>query len=271
MWVACALIAVAVDLGLREARSRADAAGYTRVDPRRLDLRGTQGWVVPGWEELLATRLARHGAVSTLDRRGLDGLVEELRGLAFVAWAGPARVLWPDGLEIELELREPVACLRSGGLFLPVAADGVVLPGAFSRPPDSPRGYLPVIGQGELADALPGDVLSEEAHLDALSVAASLLEHLPPEVNRQLGPVVVDAGRARRADVGEPGTRLLLEDRRLVIFGRPPSARAPGELPAALKWSHLARGIAALAAGNDWDLIDVRWDRPELRRRGGGG
>lgn len=269
-WIACAILAVALDLGLREARSRVLSSGFTTIDTRRLALAGAATWVVPGWDELLAARLTQLGPVSTLDPGGLETLVAELGSLPFVAAVGEARVLWPDGLQIELELREPVACLRSGGLFLPISADGVVLPGAFSRPPDSPRGYLPVIGQGELEGALPGDQLGSPRHLDALSVAGSLLEHLPPEINRRLGPVVVDAQHAERAGVAEAGTRLLLQDRRLVIFGRPPSARAPGELPAALKWSHLARGVASLAAGSDWDLLDVRWDRAELRPRGQG-
>lgn len=267
VWVVCALLAVAIDLGVRETRGRVIASGFTSIDARCIDLRGITTWVVPGWEELLAARLARLGPVSTLDADGLAALGEEVARLPFVASVGTPRVIWPDGLELDIELREPVACLRSGGLFYPVAVDGVVLPGAFSRPPDSPRGFLPVIGQGELEGARPGDQLAAPHLLDALSVAESLLQHLAPESNRRLGPIVVDATRAAEADAAEPGTRLLLEERRLVLFGRPPSARAPGELPAALKWSHLARGAASLAAGQDWDLLDVRWDRAEVRRR----
>lgn len=271
VWVVCALGAVALDLGLREIRGRVLASGYTTVDARRVGLEGATTWIVPGWEELLAARLARLGPISTLDAEGLELLRAEVEALPFVRAVGASQVVWPDGLELELDLREPIACLRSGGLFLPVSADGVVLPGTFSRPPDSPRGYLPVIGLGELEGAGPGDRFELPHHLDALSVAHSLLEHLPADVNRRLGPVVIDSTRAAQAGVDEPGTRLLLEDRRLVLFGRPPSARAAGELPAALKWSHLARGVAALAAGRDWDLLDVRWDRAELRARGNGG
>lgn len=264
----CALAVVALDLSVREVRGRVVASGYTTIDARRVGLEGTPGWVVPGWEELLAARLAYLGPISTLDERGVEALASEVEALPFVRSVGTPRVIWPDGLELELELRDPVACVRSGGLFLPVAADGMVLPGSFSRPPDSPRGYLPVVGLGELEGAGPGDRLELEHHLDALSVAESLLQHLPADVNRRMGPVVIDTARAAEASVSEPGTRLLLEDRRLVLFGRPPAQRAAGELPAALKWSHLARGIAELVAGRDWDLLDVRWDRAELRARG---
>lgn len=270
VWVLCALAVVALDLGVREVRGRVVASGYTTIDARRIGLEGSSGWIVPGWEELIAARMARLGPISTLDERGIGALASQVEGLSFVRSVGTPRVLWPDGLELELELRDPVACVRSGGLFLPVAADGVVLHGSFSRPPDSPRGYLPVVGLGELEGAGPGDPLDLPHHLDALSVAESLLAHLPAEVNRRMGPVVIDTERAAEADVQEPGTRLLLEDRRLVLFGRPPSHRAAGELPAALKWSHLARGIAELSAGRDWDLLDVRWDRAELRARGSG-
>ena len=114
-------------------------------------------------------------------------------------------------------------------------------------------------------------VLTEERHLDALSVAVSLVAHLTREESRFLGPVLIDAELARASSVDEPGTRLLLEDRRLVFFGRAPREERPGELPEAHKWAHLRRAIGALGEGADWDLLDVRWDRGRIRYRDSAG
>lgn len=254
-----------------------EAAGYSVVDPRRVafDLPAGDAGLPPGWEAIVAAKLARLGELSTLDEDLLDEVRAELETLPFVREVGEARVLWPDGISVPVRLREPVACICLGEDYLPVASDGVVLPGYWSSPPDFGRGLLPVIGPLDDAfrQARPGDVLDEPRHLDALSVAVSMREHLSLATLGDLGPVLIDASRADEAAVDVPGTILLLEEHRKVYFGRPPSAGAPGELPEAQKWAHLARAVDLLdpdapAGGpDDWDLVDVRWDGATLRPR----
>ena len=94
-------------------------------------------------------------------------------------------------------------------------------------------------------------------------------EHLSPGDLDALGPILIDSDRAHLASVEEPGTRLLLEDRRSVLFGRTPRAGAAGELPEETKWGHLIRALGYLSQEDpiDWDMVDVRWDVPSLRRR----
>ncbi len=260
--------------------TRAADAGFARIDPRRVSLEmpaGTAG-LPSSWREVVAARLARLGSRPADDAGLLEEVRAELADLAFVREVGEARVLWPDGLEVAVRLREPVACLCAGEDYLPVSADGVVLPGRYPAPPDLGRGLLPVLGpvDGTLRQARPGDALLQERHLDALSVAVSMREHLSLASLELLGPVVVDAERARRAAVDEPGTVLLLEEHRVVLFGRTPRQDAPGELPEAVKWAHLVRALERLearavdageAGAADWDLLDLRWDEPTLRPR----
>jgi hypothetical protein len=249
----------------------ARAAGFTQIDTRRVRLDGPE-WTPPDWEEWIAVRVADARRVSSLDPGAIDALVEELAAMPNVLEVGEAEVVWPDGLSVELTLRRPVACVRSRGAFLTVAEDGVVLPGYWSAPPDTERGFLSVIGpnDGAFDGLVPGDRLVEERHLDALSVAVSALEHLPRESSLALGPLLIDASRAADASVGEPGTRLFLEQKRIALYGRPPRAGLPGELPETEKWAHLERAAGYLDADPplDWDLIDLRWDRARLRPRG---
>lgn len=269
LWIALFVLAGLVVAD--ELAADAEARGVTAIDPARLAITGPRTWVPEAFAPYAAGRLVRLGPVSPRDPEAVEALVREVAALPFVASVGEPRVLWPDGLDLPIELREPVACIRDGEDFLPVAADGTVLPGRWPTPPDTPRGFLPVIGplDGTLDGARPGDRLRLERHLDALSVAASQLAHLPAEASRRLGPAVIDATRGRLASDVEPGVRLRLEDRRLVWFGRPPNVDAPGELPAPLKWRSLARAAELLAGpdAHDWDLVDVRWDRPGLRLR----
>jgi hypothetical protein len=265
---------VLLAVGLKALFEHFSASDAARIDTRRVAIESAEGnradWIPEGWSAWLAARLAAHGPVSSLDREARGVLTAEIEASPFVRSVISERVLWPDGFALEVELRQPVASLRTrDGRFRIVAADGTVLPGLWPTPPEYADGVLPVVGpnDGALYDLRPGDVLAEERHLDALSVAVSLGAHLSGEESRCLGPVLIDAELARASSVAEPGTRLFLEDRRLVFFGRAPREARPGELPEAHKWAHLRRAIDVLGEGADWDLLDVRWDRGRIRYR----
>lgn len=251
--------------------------GFTRIDTRRSRLELAPGAVDPRWEEWLSGRLAAFGSVSTLDDEGLEALTASIAAAPFVAEVGRPSVLWPDGLSLELRLRQPVACIARGHDYLLVSHDGTILPGLWQGPPalehDGTRCVLPVLGPLDTAfeHVQPGDFLTEPRHLDALRVAVSMERLLAATDRATLGPIVIDAERARQASVEEAGVRLWLEDRRLVLFGRAPWSEAPGELPAERKWASLSAGLERLRRGDpqlDWELLDVRWDRPTLRPRG---
>lgn len=274
LWLVCALLAAGVGWLTAQLRDSTRAAGFTELDPSRVAFElpaGTDG-LPDTWPKIVAHRLARLGELSTLEEDTVERVLTEIESMPFVREVGEARVAWPDGLNVEVRMREPVACLCVGEDYLPVSSDGVVLPGYSQAPPDFGRGRLPVIGPVDrtFLSARPGDVLEEVRHWDALSVAVSMREHLSPGDLELLGPVVIDAQEAQNAAVDEPGTRLRLEEGRLVFYGRPPRANAPGELPEAWKWEHVMEAIATLheAEGEfDWDLVDVRWEKATLRPR----
>ena len=283
VWLVCAIVAAGLSWLVTDLNEHTSDAGYTAVDPSRVafELVAGSAGIPPCWSEIVAVRIARLGELSTLDDDSIANIVEELEDLPFILEVGDAHVLWPDGLNVKIRLREPVACVCLGEDYLPVASDGMVLPGYRPTPPDFGRGILPVIGPVDetFLDWRPGDVLFEERHLDALSIAVSMREHLSRGDLDVLGPLVIDASRAERAAIDEPGTRLWLEGGRTVFFGRPPRAGAPGELPDRLKWTHLMKAVGTLgregrdpsasswADWSDWDLVDVRWDVPTLRPR----
>jgi hypothetical protein len=253
---------------------RVEAGQYAVIETGRLRLDAGPGWVDPRWEEELAWLVADLGDVSADDRAALRALAREVESLSFVRAVGEPVVLWPDGLRLEIELREPVACLRVGRQYVPIAVDGTVLSGRWSAPPDRGSGYLPVLVPRRPLRPVAGDVPDDRALLDGLSVAASLWSELTPGDLARLGRIVIDARRARETTVEEPGTVLLLENMRTVWFGRSPNLDEPGETPVRLKWASLARALELLDASSgrervDWELADVRWDRPSLLPRGG--
>jgi len=251
------------------------AEGFATVETQRARIDVGAGWFDPRWEAELAERVAAFGPVSAGDRNGLARLTSLVASLPFVAGTAAPEVLWPDGLRIAVDLRAPVACVRTEqDSFLPVAPDGTVLPGEWRVPPACGWGFLPriVLGRKPARPLFPGDVLDGLVEIDALAVAVSMWDHLQPEDLAALGRVVIDARRARATSVTEPGTRLLLEGR-TILFGRSPASDEPGELPAELKWQLVARALALLPArsapgeGVDWAEVDVRWDYGTLAER----
>ena len=59
-----------------------------------------------------------------------------------------------------------------------------------------------------------------------------------------------------------------MEGGREIHWGRSPNQDEPGELPVAIKWDHVERGLEILGGedpDDDWVVLDVRWDEPVLR------
>lgn len=259
-------------------QKRAAAAPAVFLDPRDLDWDHLPEWADARWADELREGMEGLAVVTPDDAAGLALWEARLRSFSFVRDV-PRFSARADGrVELALELRVPSACIPVADLFFAVADDGTVLSGAWSVPPRVRGRWLPVIGP--LADAyglfdrsLPGDFLVLDEHVAALDVALSMHAHLSSEEAERLGRIVIDATRVAELSVDEPGIRLLLEDRRLALFGRPPFADAPGELPPARKWGALVAALELLEprgtrAALDFELVDLRWDRPGLVLRG---
>lgn len=274
-----AVVVVALVLGLTlahrasSANPAQEAAQAAWIDPAGARVIEAPDWVDPRWLEHLHALLERQAPFGVGDLDGLETLRAELAALSFVERIERCELSPARGLECELTLREPVACIPVGGEFALVDEDGVVLEGRWPDAPRLGRAWLPVIGpSGDplLERARAGDWLVEPEHEDAIDVALSLAEHLDEDRRAALGRVVIDARAARRASVTDPGVRLGLEGARVVLFGRAPGTDEPGELSAASKWSALARALELFErdpSGGDWELVDVRWDRPDIALR----
>ena len=63
----------------------------------------------------------------------------------------------------------------------------------------------------------------------------------------------------------DPEISLKIQNSRGVLFGRPPIAGHPGELPEEKKWEHLGEYLDDYPTSDrDWAVLDVRWDVPEV-------
>jgi hypothetical protein len=267
-------------------QSDVGASDFTRVETSSVRLDAGAGWVDPRWESMVRERIARLADFDCDDRAAQAWIERELLELPFVRSVSPAEVVWPDGVRVKVVLRAPIACVRIGREVLPIANDGMVLPGSWPAAPHCGQGYLPELALDEnvARKIRPGEVLWNDAIADALSVASSMWAELEAEDLARLGRSIIDARRARAASVEDPGTVIYLENSRRVLFGRAPSTKEPGELPVEKKWLNLANALLCLPAGPpsqaggppsardgdvDWELVEVRWDHPAMLPRGG--
>ncbi|MCP3917743.1 MAG: hypothetical protein GY711_19540 [bacterium] len=266
-------IALAGFLWLLTSLSRdAQGRGVASVDASCYRLHSGAQWVSEAWRNRIERVLVRAGRIPAGDREAIGELARDLAQLSFVAEVGEPEVIWPDGLSLPIRLREPVACVGVGEDFLPVAVDGTVLAGYSYAPHEAYGGWLPVLGPAgivyETMNPLqPGDVLDDPRHVDALAVAASMNQYLGTTDRRALGRVLIDASRKLGPDSLPGGVRLDLEGARRILFGRPPGGDFPGELRERDKWENVSEGLARLAAGEAWEVFDVRWDVPDQARR----
>jgi len=266
----------------RMTQDQVRSRGVTRVDLTRSVLRPEGPWVPKQWSRTLRRLVAQEGAVLVDEPRALDSLRAAIEGLPFVAEVGPLRVIWPDGLDLSLRLHEPIACVRLGSKYYPVAmipdeqtVRGVLLPGAADGPHlvDTKQGdfFLPVLAgfDGERARGIAvGEEILDGSVLAALDIADSLATHMNPGQQSLLGRVLIDATEEQAFDGLPGGARLDLEGvgeqayGRRIHFGHAPCEAGPGELPLDLKWAHV---LAALERG--FDTVDVRFDVAEYHDR----
>ncbi|MFT4538444.1 MAG: hypothetical protein ACI841_004831 [Planctomycetota bacterium] len=269
IWVPLGLLALTAGVLAGKLGTETHAAGVSVIDVQSFDLRIRRGWMLPDWEARLANFLARADDLSAHDRDQIEALAQELEGLSFVAEVGVPEVIWPDGLSLPVRLHIPAANIRVGSAFLIVSEEGVVLAGASSTPHAAFGLPLPVLGplDGSCDSLRAGDSLQRADMIDALATARSMWQHLNVDLLADLGRVMIDASDAEAPDGFEGGVRIDLEGRRRIQFGRAARGDPAGELPVAMKWHSVARGIQELRAGGDWDLLDVRWDQPDVHLR----
>jgi hypothetical protein len=250
---------------------------FARVDTSRVRLLSGATWTDPRWEGELRAKLAALGPLASEDDEMLQRAIGAVSELSFVSEVATPKVLWPDGLRLDLRLRTPIACVKIGEEYQAVSSDGYLLLGRWQAPPERREGYLPVVVVGASVDRLhPGPVAWPDAAVDGFAVAQSMWESLEPRSLAELGRIVIDARESRSATVDNGGTILLLEQGRRVLFGRAPNTDEPGELPVADKWRGLDRALRYLEPIDDsgtpkfdWELVDLRWDQPEVLPRGG--
>jgi len=265
-----ALVDLAVGIGAVLLERSALERGVARVDLAHYRLHHGQAWFSQDWRQELEDLLLRHRSLLVTDHEARAALRADILALPFVAQVEPGEVLWPAGLTLRVRLVEPIACVRVGQEFLPMAADGSLLPGWSDAPHQRGPDFLPMLVptplEWEQDPPFIGEPTSDSLLLSALSLVRSFREHLNPDQRALFGRVVFDVSAGVAPDGVDGGAVLRLEGERLIEYGDSPLERGHGELPDRIKWDHAVEGLLDAAEGAAWEVLDVRWDVPERDR-----
>lgn len=195
-------------LGILRVNDRVRGLDDFRIDLGTTWLARAPAWLPEEERKAFAAAAASEGSVPFHQEGVPETVAARLEGDPRVARVLGARRRHPDGIEVMVELRRPVALVEAGGRTVAVDRDGILLPGNYAKYP------LPRIrgGGGDLP--APGKPCSR-AVLEGASVAAAL----PPELVFPLGLTIVDVSGV------EKGTAILLQKR-----------TAKGEAPLSVEW-----------------------------------
>lgn len=267
-WFVLLLGAGALFVGVELLVERQFAEGYSLVDTGRAQIvcEDAEPCAPAEWSELIAARLSELGPLDANDSRSVEDVKGVLDELSIFRSVSAPRVLWPDGIEVDVRLRKAAACVQFEGGFRSISRDGVVLPGFSVAQPLDEIALLPLIAIGEeVRHLMTGDVLPRDQDFDALSVAVSMQDHLSPEHRARMGEVLIEPQAPGETSVSGAEVSLKIQGSRGVLFGRPPIAGHAGELPEEKKWGHLAEYLDDYPTSErDWAVLDVRWDVPEV-------
>ncbi len=179
-----------------------------RVDLSTAWLARAPAWLPEEERRAFAAAAAAEGSVPFHQEGILEAAEARVGGDPRVARVLGSRRRHPDGIEVMVELRRPVALVEAGGRTAAVDRDGILLPGNYGKHP------LPRIrgGGGDLP--APGTACGR-AVVEGASVAAAL----PPDLLFPLGLTVVDVAGV------EKGTAIVLHRK-----------TGKGETPLSVEW-----------------------------------
>jgi hypothetical protein len=227
LWAAFATAAI---LGVVRVNERVKGLEDFQVDLSTAWLSRAPDWLPEPERKAFAAESASTGKVAFHDVGLPEFVAGRVDASPRVARVVAARRRHPDGVEVLVELRRPVALVEAGGRLVAVDRDGVHVPGEFRRM------ELPRIRGGETELPAPGEPFGR-AVLEGASVAAAL----PADLALPLGLSTLDvSGIGKGKGVVLPKRAAKGEPPLTVEWGRAPaSPEAALDPPAQAKVARL--------------------------------
>jgi hypothetical protein len=229
--------------GIEHLNARSAAHPAFVVDPWHCLVRSAPSWLSPDDLESIRRDSGLLAERHSLFSPGLpERYARAYERSAWVRRAVIALLRYPNRLEVHLEIREPVAAVRTEAGLVLIDEEGVRLPGVRQSLPGGGRPIRRIVGV-ESAPPEPGRVWRGAAREGAV-VARTLLD-LPLDLAREVPVVEIDVGNARgRVDPARSEILLVTECGTVIEWGRShASPRAALEPRAQMKFEKLRKAL----------------------------
>jgi len=241
------------------------------VDSSRLESFDLPVWAPPFWKEE-AQKALRGGSVFPVsDSQGLAEVEARIAALPFVEKVSPASRRFPRSIGAKVEMRRPVALVRTEGKLYAVDAHAVLLPGKPAEPGGGFAFPLPTLtSQRGVFPQLPsrlGEAWNDPSVREG--VAAAL--ELDPILDLRPGFRIVEIdltnlGGLRNRLESEIALRTDRDVR--ILWGRSALSQPYGELAPEAKIANLVRVLEEYPGLKGVVELDLRFDRPAVRLAG---
>jgi len=238
----------------REVRANVLSSPDYFVGPQDVEITPPPEWIRSDIRADVFRSAALNSRLSITD----DTLVDRIRGaFSLHPWIAKVRRVskhHPAKVRVELEYRRPVLMVEAPGELLPVDAQGIVLPrGDFSPVEKSRFPKLTGVNTGPLGAA--GECWGDARVVGAAEIAAAIGPLWQELKLAEIVPAFVSGAPEDYVYMlrTRSGTR--------VVWGRAPSSKMPGEMPAADKIARLKQYVAAhgtLEGRNGPQELDIR-------------
>ncbi len=236
------------------------------VETDRLTIEHSPDWLEPEMAASVKSAIAPLGPFSLRDGESVESVVQQMvRSSGWIREAHRVTKRYPNQLVVELDLRRPLAMVRSlDGLVL-VDAEGVVLGPAAEAPDLVQGGRLPLIlaSSGALVDTTPREAIRDEAVRQGVAAAAELQPHQERLRDRGVEIAVIRVRPpARRSNGRISEVDLFTLDGLCVEWGRP----AVGKLAALEPEAEVKVGHLIAVAAKYPDFAGIRLVRVQFER-----
>lgn len=203
---------------------------------------------------------------SLFEKRLTDRVAEAFRRNPWVFRVRSVERIFPDKLQVELELRRPQAVLKKSDSYYLLDQEGVVLPGRYySWPKD--QGKTPYIQSTKLNSIPePGRRIEDKGVKAGIELVRFLKQN---NTHRLLGLKAVDVSNVGKGRPRGESDIVLWTDTGVAIkWGCPPLCQQVDELPEGEKLKNLMSVVKAEGQRlAQMEYVDVRWSTPRGKRR----
>jgi len=230
-----------------------------QINPRKIVMLRKPDWAGDGIERTLRGAFPYREPVSIFESGLPENVGRIYAGNPWVARVRYVRKVFPNKLQVAVDLRRPMAAIEHRSRFYLVDREGVRLPGEYAEIPDLPFRIPPLLGV-RTPPPRAGTVWEGDDIQAGVALAATFGEHRVYDLLPIMAIDVQNVGGRR--DARESEVLVWAADMIPIEWGRSPAGEPFGELPVEKKLKNLRLVLMATQGLKGVSRVRVQNDHP---------